>query len=66
VCQDLPLVLHLACEEGLRSIDERERTTSNVETMFWTHRMERYQNLVRHLEAGDIDLPGVDREVCGV
>ena len=66
MCQDLLLVLHLACEEGLRSIDERERASSNVETMFWTYRTERYQGLVRHLEADDTDLPGADGEVCGV
>jgi hypothetical protein len=66
VYQDLPLVLYLACEKDLRSIDERKSTSPNLEAMFWTHRMERYQNLVRHLEAGDTDLPGADVEVCGV
>jgi hypothetical protein len=66
VRQDLPLVLHLACEEGLLSIDERERATQNFEVMFWTHRTERYQSFVRQLEAGDTNLPGADGEVCGV
>jgi hypothetical protein len=66
VCQDLPLVLHLTCEEGLWSIDERERATSNFEAMFWTHRTERYERVVRDLEAVDTDLPGADGEVCGV
>jgi hypothetical protein len=66
VCQDLPLVLHLACEEGLRSIDGRERVSSNVEAMFWTHRAEPYQGLVRHMEESGSDLPGAGGEVCGV
>lgn len=66
MCQDLRLVLHLACEEGLRSIDGRERASSNFEAMFWTYRTERYQNLVRHMEESGSDLPGADGEVCGV
>ena len=66
MCQDLPLVLHLACEQGLRSIDERERASSNFEAMFWTHHTERYQSLVRHMEESDSDPPGADGEVCGV
>jgi Zn-finger protein len=65
VCQDLPLVLHLACEEGLRSIDGRERASSNCEAMFWTHRTERYQSLLRHMEERHSDPPGTDGEVCG-
>jgi hypothetical protein len=62
VCQDLP---HLACDEGLRSIDGRERVSSNVEAMFWTHR-ERYRGLVRHMEESGSDLLGAGGEVCGV
>ena len=64
--QDLPLVLHLACEEGLRSIDGRERASSNIEAMFWTHRTELHQGLVRHMEESGSDLPGAAGEVGGV
>lgn len=63
--QDLPLVLHLACEEGLRSIG-REQASSNIEAMFWTDRAELYQGLVRHMEESGSDLPDADGEVCGV
>jgi hypothetical protein len=66
VCKDLPLVLHLACEEGLRSIDEHERATSNFEPMFWTQRAKRYQRVMRDLEAINTNLPGADLEVGGV
>jgi hypothetical protein len=56
MCDYLPLVLSLACEEELRSTNLYD----------WLHGAERCQRVVRDLEAINTDMPNTGSEVGGV